>query len=112
MAFIQSSVHHEEWVHDPNFENLSVDMDVGSSTDFSSTSRLFKSREPPTAQHWEEIRPIFTQMYSVENKELKAVMRILESERGFYATLGFHRLPLPPARLMTWQKKNVQQANQ
>lgn len=85
MAFIQSSVH-EEWINDPYFETLSVDIDTGPSTDFSSTSRLFKSREPPTAQDWEEIRPIFTQLYSVENKELKAVMRILESERGFYAT--------------------------
>jgi hypothetical protein len=86
MAFIQPSLHPEEWVSNPIFENLNVDIDAGPSTDFSSTSLPFRSREPPTAEEWEEIRPIFTQLYNVENKELKAVIRILESERGFYAT--------------------------
>jgi hypothetical protein len=63
-----------------------MDMFAISSTDSSLASAPFRGRAPPTAQDWEDIRHIFTQLYSVENQELKAVMRILQVKHGFHAT--------------------------
>lgn len=46
-----------------------------------------RPRKPvPTTLDWENIRPIFTQLYSIENKELRIVKQILADEHGFHAT--------------------------
>jgi hypothetical protein len=86
MALIQSSIRHDQWVHDPVFSTLNTDVFAGLSKHDRSASLPFRGNTPPKPQDWEDIRPIFTQLYSVENKTLKSVMRILEDERGFHAT--------------------------
>jgi hypothetical protein len=41
---------------------------------------------PPTPQDWETYRHIFTQLYSLENKPLKEVQRIMAEQYQFHAT--------------------------
>ena len=41
---------------------------------------------PPTAKDWEAYRPLFTQLYSTENRTLKEVMDILRTQYNFRAT--------------------------
>ena len=40
----------------------------------------------PSAQDWENIKPIFTKLYSTENRALKEVKTILEEDHSFVAT--------------------------
>lgn len=44
---------------------------------------------PPTAKDWETYRPLFTQLYSVENRTLKEVMDIFRTQYSFRATSVF-----------------------
>lgn len=48
--------------------------------------RNWSSREPVTAEDWENHRALFTQLYITENKRLKEVMRIMRVNFGFTAT--------------------------
>ena len=41
---------------------------------------------PPSRNDWERYRGIFTQLYQVEGKPLKAVRELLETQYGFKAT--------------------------
>jgi hypothetical protein len=41
---------------------------------------------PPTPQDWEAYRHIFTQLYSLDNKPLKEVQRIMAEQYQFHAT--------------------------
>jgi hypothetical protein len=41
---------------------------------------------PPSPKDWESYRGIFTQLYQVEEKPLKAVKELLETQYGFKAT--------------------------
>ena len=41
---------------------------------------------PPSRKDWENYRGIFTQLYQVEEKSLKAVKELLETQYGFKAT--------------------------
>lgn len=41
---------------------------------------------PPTRKDWESYRGIFTQLYQVEEKPLKTVKELLETQYGFKAT--------------------------
>jgi len=57
----------------------------------------YRSREPsvaapeptelkrPSAQDWHNIQPLFTKLYSTEDRTLKDVKRILERDHGFVA---------------------------
>jgi Clr5 domain len=57
----------------------------------------YRSREPsvaspetteskhPSPQDWDNIRPIFTKLYSTEDRKLKDVKSILERNHGFVA---------------------------
>jgi Clr5 domain len=57
----------------------------------------YRSREPsvpapepsklkrPSPQDWHNIRPVFTKLYSTEDKTLKDVKSILERDHGFVA---------------------------
>ena len=42
--------------------------------------------KPPTPQDWEAYRKIFTQLYSLDNKPLKEVQRIMAEQYQFHAT--------------------------
>jgi hypothetical protein len=42
--------------------------------------------KPPTPQDWEAYRCIFTQLYSLDNKPLKEVQRIMAEQYQFHAT--------------------------
>lgn len=58
----------------------------------------YRSREPsviateppkyPNHEDWESIRPVFTKLYSSENRSLKEAKRTLERDHGFIATYG------------------------
>jgi hypothetical protein len=41
---------------------------------------------PPSRNDWDTYRPIFTQLYQVEDKPLKVVKELLEAHYGFKAT--------------------------
>jgi hypothetical protein len=41
---------------------------------------------PPSPKDWESYRGIFTQLYQIEEKPLKAVKELLETQYGFKAT--------------------------
>jgi hypothetical protein len=41
---------------------------------------------PPSQKDWESYRGIFTQLYQVEEKPLKVVKELLETQYGFKAT--------------------------
>ena len=41
---------------------------------------------PPSRHDWDSYRAIFTQLYQVEDKPLKAVKEMLEAQYGFKAT--------------------------
>jgi hypothetical protein len=41
---------------------------------------------PPSLRDWESYRGIFTQLYQVEEKPLKVVKELLETQYGFKAT--------------------------
>jgi Clr5 domain len=61
-----------------------------------SVDLAYRSHEPsvvapeppkhPTAQDWDNIKPVFTKLYSVENRALKEVKNVLERDYGFVAT--------------------------
>lgn len=40
----------------------------------------------PSAEDWKKIRPVFTNLYSTEDKTLKDVKEIIERDHGFVAT--------------------------
>ncbi|KAF7508934.1 hypothetical protein GJ744_008490 [Endocarpon pusillum] len=71
------------------------------------TTLVYRSREPsviaaerpkyPSAQDWENIKPIFTKLYSTENRTLKDVKAILEKDHGFVATERMYK-----GRINTW----------
>jgi hypothetical protein len=48
--------------------------------------RNWPSREPVTAEDWEDHRALFTQLYITENRSLREVMRIMKENFGFAAT--------------------------
>jgi hypothetical protein len=48
--------------------------------------RNWRSREPVTAEDWEDHRALITQLYITENRSLKEVMRIMKENFGFAAT--------------------------
>ena len=61
------------------------------------TGLAYRSRDPsvvastgplkyPSIADWEKIRPVFTKLYSTENRPLKDVKRMLEREHSFVAT--------------------------
>lgn len=41
---------------------------------------------PPSQKDWESYRGIFTQLYQIEEKPLKVVKELLETQYGFKAT--------------------------
>jgi hypothetical protein len=47
---------------------------------------LLLASKPPTPQDWEAYRHIFTQLYSLDNKPLKEVQRIMAEQYQFNAT--------------------------
>jgi Clr5 domain len=69
---------------------------------YRSRSTGFIEPEPvknPNNQDWEDIRPIFTRLYSTENKWLKDVQDILSREHGFVATYGTW-----PVGIVSWSR--------
>ncbi len=87
------------------------------------TGLAYRSREPsvlvpqppkhPSTEDWNRIKPIFTKLYSKENKTLKEVKAILEREHGFYATYGLvMNLSLPMSMTNTQQGTDVQASDQ
>lgn len=43
-------------------------------------------RPPPTAEEWEQVRPIFTELYSTRDMKLDDVKEELQQKHAFYAT--------------------------
>ena len=87
------------------------------------TGLAYRSREPsvlvlrppkhPSTEDWNRIRPIFTKLYSKENKTLKEVKAILEREHDFFATYGLvMNLSLRMSMTNTQQGTNVQASDQ
>lgn len=52
---------------------------------------------PPSRGDWESIKPIFTELYIDQEKELKDVMAILDKEYGFRATIKMYK-----TRITVW----------
>jgi Clr5 domain len=69
------------------------------------------SQRTPTPNDWERIRPIFTQLYFIENKELRIVKQILKDEHNFIATHDSH-IQRNGHWLISLQRQDVQDKNQ
>ncbi|ERF72318.1 hypothetical protein EPUS_02205 [Endocarpon pusillum Z07020] len=77
---------------------------------------VYRSREPsviaaerpkyPSTQDWENIKPIFTKLYSTDNRALKDVKTILEKNYDFVATERMYK-----GRINAWNlHKNLKKA--
>lgn len=97
-------IHHQiqpSQVFETSDEDCNGDSIILGNVPWEAAGLAYQSRQPsvvateppkhPSTRDWERIRPVFTRLYSTENRPLKDVKRILEQDHRFVARY----FPLP-----------------